>query len=57
MCHLSMRETHFFINAIKKACKKHMLLKQHVILTYQGTHVNLICEFYEISRFVKNLCP
>jgi hypothetical protein len=38
-----------FINAIKKACKKHLLLKQHMFLTCQWTHVNLICGLYEIS--------
>jgi hypothetical protein len=38
-----------FINAIKKTCEKHirlkqpMLLKQHVLLTCQLTHVTLIC--------------
>jgi len=32
----------FFINAIKKVCEKHMLLKQHVFLTCEETHINLI---------------
>jgi len=44
-----VKNTCVFINAIKKACEKHMLLKQYVILTCQETHVNLICGLYEIS--------
>jgi hypothetical protein len=48
MCHLNMYFSHV-INAIKKASEKYMLLKQNVILTCQGTHVNLICKLYEIS--------
>jgi hypothetical protein len=28
-----VRSTYCFINAIKKACEKYMLLKQHVVLT------------------------
>jgi hypothetical protein len=44
-----MKSTYAFINAIKKACEKHMLLKQHVILTCQGTYVNFIYGLYEIS--------
>jgi len=43
-----VRNTYFFIDAIKKACEKYMLLKQHVFLTCQETHVNLICRLYEI---------
>jgi len=39
------------INAIKKVCEKHMLLKHHVLLKCQGTHVNIIYEF------VGNFCP
>jgi hypothetical protein len=50
MYHLNV----FFINSIKKACEKHILLKQHVFLTCQWTHINLICGLYEISySFVK----
>jgi hypothetical protein len=52
----------FFINAIKfshvffikKTCEKHMLLKKHVILTCQGTHVNHIRGLYKI--FYRPLC-
>jgi hypothetical protein len=44
-----MISTYFFINAIKKAREKHMLLKQHVFLTCEETHVNLICGLYKIS--------
>jgi hypothetical protein len=48
MCFLRMWEVNiFFIKAIKKnvsinkkAYKKYILLKQHVLLTYQETHVN-----------------
>jgi hypothetical protein len=46
--------TCFSINAIKIACEKHILLKHHVLLTCQGTHVNLIYELYEISY--KSIC-
>jgi hypothetical protein len=49
-----VRNTCFLINAIKKVCEKHMLLKQHVILTCQWTHVHLICKLYEI--FYKPIC-
>jgi len=45
---------YLFINAIKKVCEKHMLLKQHVFLTCKRTHVNLICELYKISY--KSIC-
>jgi hypothetical protein len=31
-----VRNTYFFINAVKKVCEKHILLKQHVFLTCQG---------------------
>jgi hypothetical protein len=33
-----VRNTYFLINAIKK----------YVFFTYKGTHINLICELYEI---------
>jgi hypothetical protein len=39
-----MRNTCFFLLILlKKTCEKHVLLKQHVLLTCQGTHVTLIC--------------
>jgi hypothetical protein len=43
-----MRNTYFFISAIKKECEKYILLKKHVFLTCQWIHVNLICELYNI---------
>jgi hypothetical protein len=43
-----VRNTYFLINVIKKVCEKHVLLKQHVLLTCRWTHIHLICELYEI---------
>jgi len=38
----------FSYYAIKKACEKHILLKQHMFFTYQRTHVNLRNGLHEI---------
>jgi len=57
MCSLNMWEANiFFINAIKNACEKHLLLK-HVFLACRETHINLICGLYKISYkpvYIKN---
>jgi hypothetical protein len=49
LARITLRSTYFFINAIKKVYEKRMLLKQHVFLTCQGTHINLIYGLYKIS--------